>query len=73
MQRLADKFDVLKLSVHSESRYFHLAVDDQLMLVSNRPFLSNNGRIRTFEQYSGYFVQETGLTRAYLDRVRPAK
>jgi hypothetical protein len=71
MQRLADKFDGLKLDVRSESRYFHLAVDDQLMLVSNRPFLSNIGRIRTFEQYSGYFVQEAGLVRAYLDRVGP--
>ncbi|WP_139069828.1 hypothetical protein [Tardiphaga robiniae] len=47
--------------------------DDQTMLVSNRPFLSNNGRIKTFEQYSGYFVQDAELTRAYLDRVRPAK
>jgi hypothetical protein len=73
MQRLADKFDVLKLNVHGESRYFHLAMDDQLLLVSNRSFLSNSGRIRTFEQYSGYFVQEVGLIRAYLDRVRAAK
>ncbi len=73
MQRLADRSNGLKLDVHSERRYFHLAVDEQLMLVSNRPFLSNTGRIRTFEQYSGYFVQEAGLTRAYLDRVRPTK
>jgi hypothetical protein len=71
MQRLADKYSSLKLNVQNENRYFHLAVDSHLMLVSNRPFLSNIGRIRTFEQYSGYFVQEIGLVGSYLNRVSP--
>jgi phosphatidylserine/phosphatidylglycerophosphate/cardiolipin synthase-like enzyme len=70
MQRLADRFSNLNLSVLGENRYFHLAVDESRMLVSNRPFLSNSGRIKTFEQYSGYFVQEASLTTRYLDRVR---
>jgi hypothetical protein len=70
MQRLADKYDFLKLEARAENRYFHLSADDQTMLVSNRPFLSNTGRIRTFEQYSGYFVQEPRLIATYLDRVR---
>ena len=69
MQRLADQFSNLKLSVLGEDRYYHLAVDDTRMLVSNRPFLSNSGRIKTFEQYSGFFVQEERLIRAYLERV----
>ncbi|WP_339026762.1 hypothetical protein WI604_18365 [Bradyrhizobium symbiodeficiens] len=69
MQRLADQFTNLKLNVLGEDRYYHLAVDDTRMLVSNRPFLSNPGRIKTFEQYSGFFVQEEHLIKAYLGRI----
>jgi hypothetical protein len=71
LQRLSDQYRGLKLIVYNEKRYFHLAIDGSIMLVSNRPFLSHAGRIRTFEQYSGYFLRDPKLIKAYLERVRP--
>jgi hypothetical protein len=68
LQRLADKQPGLTLEVSNEKRYFFLAADRRMLLVSNRPILSHTGRTRTFEQFSGYFVQEPGLIARYLER-----
>jgi hypothetical protein len=67
-QKLAKTHGNLELRTNGENRYFHLALDASAALVSNRPFLSNAGRIRTFEQYSGYFIQDADLVQRYLGR-----
>ena len=59
----------LKVRITREERYYHLAWDDEFALVCNRPILSNPGRIRTFEQFAGYVLQDRALIQTYLDRV----
>ncbi len=59
----------LKVRITREERYYHLAWDDEFALVCNRPILSNPGRIRTFEQFAGYILQDRALIQSYLDRV----
>jgi hypothetical protein len=69
LTRMQSKYKKLELDTSSENRYFHLCLDGQAALVSNRSFLSNNGKNKTFEQYSGYFIQTPALTGRYLARV----
>jgi len=52
-----------------EDRFFHLSWDEKVVLVCNRPFLSNHGRIKTFEQFAGFVLQRNDLVKTYMDRV----
>ena len=52
-----------------EDRYYHLAWDNTVALVINRPVLSNHGRNRTFEQFAGFVLQDHKLIEKYLARV----
>lgn len=61
--------DLLNLRQTREGRYYHLAWDDRIALVANRPMLSNHGRTRAFEQFAGFVLQESSLIREYLTRV----
>lgn len=70
LQKLSQASDGrFKVRVTREERYYHLAWDDEFALVCNRPILSNPGRIRTFEQFAGYVLQDRALIQSYLDRV----
>jgi hypothetical protein len=66
----SDKGSLLQLLWTREDRYYHLAWDDRKVLVCNRPFLSNHGRIKSFEQFAGFVVQDPGLVDLYLKRVQ---
>lgn len=61
--------ELMRLRISSEERYFHLAWDDRVALVANRPMLSNFGRTRAFDQFAGFVLQEPKLIADYLARV----
>lgn len=52
-----------------EKRYYHLSWDDEVALVANRPMLSNFGKIRSFDQFAGFVIQDPELITGYLARV----
>ncbi|MBB4587909.1 hypothetical protein GGE50_003813 [Rhizobium leguminosarum] len=69
LNELARRFPgtfVLKNS--KEKRYFYLSWDNELALVANRPMLSNYGKIRSFDQFAGFVIQDQDLIAAYLAR-----
>jgi hypothetical protein len=63
------KGSLVRLIHTKEERYYHLAWDDSIALVCNRPLLSNQGRIKSFEQFAGFVLQEPSLVNAYLSRI----
>lgn len=72
LRALASKKSGLKLIEVGEDRYFHVIQDEDRALIANRPFLSQMGRARTFEQYSGFVIQDRDLVRRYLERLDKA-
>ena len=72
LHTLGSKRSSLKLVEVAEDRYFHVIQDDTRALIANRPFLSQMGRTRSFEQYSGFIIQDRGLVRRYLERLEKA-
>jgi hypothetical protein len=52
-----------------ENRFFHVSWDEQVALICDRPFLSNHGRVKAFEQFAGFVLQRKDLVEAYLHRV----
>jgi hypothetical protein len=71
IEKLSNKFKShLSVYLVSEDRYFHAAFDDRIAMVTNRPFLSGYGRTRTFEQFSGFVIQDRVLVASYLERIR---
>ena len=70
LAKLSVKFPAaLVVREHRERRYYHISWDDQVALVANRPMLSNHGRIRSFERFAGYVINEPESVVAYLSRV----
>jgi hypothetical protein len=65
--------DRFRVEYTREDRYFHLSWDGKIALICNRPLLSNQGRVRSFEQFAGFVLQRPDLVDAYIQRVvRPA-
>lgn len=66
---LAEQFARFRVIRTREDRFFHLAWDNKIAMICNRPFLSNHGRSKHFEQFAGYVLQRQDLISAYLERV----
>jgi len=58
----------VSLKYSREKRYFYLTYDNEIALIANRPMLSNYGKIRSFDQFAGYVLQDPDLITAYLSR-----
>lgn len=71
LERLRSRYPRLSLRTEKKSGFFHLICDDDFALVSNRPFLGNLNRVRTFHHVVGYLLQREDLVRAFRDKVRP--
>lgn len=70
LAKLSVKFPAaLGVRENREKRYYHISWDNQVALVANRPMLSNHGRIRSFEQFAGFVINEPESVVAYLSRV----
>ncbi|WEJ57478.1 hypothetical protein [Devosia sp. FJ2-5-3] len=70
LAKLSTRFPAaLQVRDTKERRYYHLSWDNRVALVANRPMLSNHGRIRSFEQFAGFVMNEPESVAAYLTRV----
>lgn len=56
------------LKYSKEKRYFYLTWDNEVALIANRPMLSNYGKIRSFDQFAGFVLQDPDLITTYLLR-----
>jgi hypothetical protein len=61
--------DTFRVHRTKEDRFFHLSWDRKVAMVCNRPFLSNQGRVRSFEQFAGFVLQRPDLVDAYIQRI----
>lgn len=71
LERLRNRYPRLDLRVEKKSGFFHLVCNDDFALVSNRPFLGNVNKVRTFHHIVGYLLQRPDLVVAFCNRVRP--
>lgn len=70
LEKLKKKYNNLQLNLARKSPFYYVICDDIFSVVTNKPFLSNIGKVRTFYSISGYVLQESGLVDAYAERVK---
>ena len=73
LEKLRARFPRLQLLSGGRDKWYHLVCDSALALVTNRPFLSNLEKVRTFHHVVGYLLQRTDLVEAFVDRVMPVQ
>lgn len=73
LERVRTRFPRLQLLSGRRSHIHHLICDASFALVTNRPFLSNFGKVRTFQHVVGYLLQRHDLVDAFVDRVAPSE
>src|SRR4029077_807451 len=57
LERMRSSYPGLAVRSGSEAQFYHLICDDAFALVSNRPFLSITGKVRSFHHVVGYLMQ----------------
>jgi hypothetical protein len=71
LERLKSSYAGLDLRSGRKAQFYHLVCDKAFVLVSNRPFLSVAGKVRTFHHVVGYLLQRGDLIQAYATRLGP--
>ena len=69
LERVRARFPKLQLFSGRRNQTQHLICDSAFALVTNRPFLSNLGKVRTFHQVVGYLLQRSDLVEAFVERI----
>jgi len=69
LERLRERYQGLHLVTEKRSAFFHLVCDEEFAVVSNRPFLGNIGKYRSFQRVSGYLLQRADLVGAFAERI----
>ena len=70
MEKLRSRYPRLSLSSNKRGQFHHLVCDNRFAVVSNRPFLGNLKKVRTFHYVVGYILQESSLVDAFIRRTR---
>jgi len=71
LERLRTKYPKLELQSRRRGHFYHLLCDTSFALVCNRPFLSNDGKVRSFHHTVGYLLQRSELVQAFRSRIEP--
>jgi hypothetical protein len=70
LERLRSSFPALEVRFGYKAKFYHLICDEAFALVSNRPFLSIVGTVRSFHHVVGYLLQRDDLVRAFATRLQ---
>ena len=73
LEKLRARFPHLRLLSEGRDKWYHLVCDLAFALVTNRPFLSNLEKVRTFHHVVGYLLQRPDLVEAFVERVTPVQ
>ncbi len=71
LERLRSSHTGLEVRSGCKTKFYHLVCDDMFALVSNRPFLSVAGKVRSFNHVVGYLLQRSDLIQAFVARLGP--
>ena len=69
VERLRTRYPRLEISLGKRGQFHYLISDNSFAAVSNRPFLSNVGKVRSFHHVVGYLLQKPALVEAFARRV----
>lgn len=69
IEKLRQRFSRLTVSTGRKRQFHYVISDDRFAAISNRPFLGNIGKARTFQHIVGYLLQDTQLVNAFLSRI----
>lgn len=69
LERLRARQSGLEVRLGYKTRFYHLVCDDRFALVSNRPFLSVIGKVRSFSHVVGFLLQRNDLIQAFIERL----
>jgi hypothetical protein len=73
LERLRGRHQNLELSTGKRGNFHYLVCDDRFAVVSNKPFLSSQAKVRKFHHIVGYLLQAPELVRAFSARVEPKR
>jgi hypothetical protein len=69
LEQLRNRYSQLELHSNKRGQFHHLICDTRFAVISNRPFLSNLKKVRTFYHVVGYLLQREDLVAAFASRV----
>lgn len=69
LEHLRSRYSRLELRAGRKAQFYHLVCDEAFALVSNRPFLSAAGKVRSFHHVIGYLLQRGDLIQAFTKRL----
>lgn len=72
LERLSRIYPSLTLEVGKKLPFYHVVCDERFAVVSNRPFLGNMAKVRTFTHVVGYVLQRPDLVQSFETKTRSA-
>ncbi|MBY3158981.1 hypothetical protein HFO56_42680 [Rhizobium laguerreae] len=72
VERLNRIYPGLTLEVGKKFAFYHITCDDRFAVVSNRPFLGNMAKVRTFTHVVGFVLQRPDLVQSFETKMRHA-
>ncbi len=73
LEKLRSRFPNLLLLASQTAPGYHLVCDDLFAVITNRPFLSNLGKVRSFGHVVGYLLQRRDLVEAFTVKLSQAE
>ncbi len=71
LERLRARSPRLELNIGRRRQFNHLICDDRFAVISNKSFLGNQAKMRSFQHVVGYILQRPHLVRAFASRLEP--
>lgn len=70
IEKLRRTYPNLAVEVGTRFPFYHIVCDERFCVVSNRPFLGNPGKVRTFSHVVGFVLQRPDLVKTFAEKTR---